>query len=137
MSGNFYFYSYRDPHIYHTLEAFDKAIKTILEGHFSEEDLSEAKLEMVQSMDSPVSPGSRADLAYGWLREGKTVEVRQKFRDKLLALTKEQVIEAVKTIIKPNWEKGITVVFAGKELLEKENLLLAATHKPLLKIEAI
>lgn len=137
MSGNFYFYSYRDPNIFHTLEAFDKAIKTILEGYFSEEDLAEAKLEMVQSMDSPVSPGSRADLAYGWLREGKTVEVRQKFRDKLLALTKEQVIEAVKTIIKPNWEKGITVVFAGKELLEKENLLLSATHKPLLKIEAI
>lgn len=133
MSGNFYFYSYRDPNIFNSLEAFEKAIKNLLKGNFDDEDLSEAKLEMIQSMDSPISPGSRADVAYGWLREGKTVEIRQAFRDKLLALTKEEVIEAVRVKIADTWEKGATVVFAGKELLEKENAALATP----LKIETI
>lgn len=133
MSGNFYFYSYRDPNISNSLEAFEKSIKNVLKGDFDDEDLSEAKLEMIQSMDSPISPGSRADLAYGWLCEGKTPEVRQAFRNKLLALTKEQIIKAVRVEIASKWEQGATVVFAGKELLEKENAILKAP----LKIESI
>lgn len=137
IAGNFYFYSYRDPNIYTSLEAFDKAIKNLISGDFDEDALSEAKLEMIQSMDSPISPGSRADLAYVWLREGKTPQIRQAFRNKLLALTKEDIVSAVKRQVVNNWEKGATVIFAGKELLEKENALLAANHKPTLKIETI
>ncbi len=137
MSGHFYFYSYRDPNIFNSLEAFGKSIKNVLNGDFSEEALTEAKLEMIQSMDSPVSPGSRADLAYEWLREGKTPEIRQDFRNRLLALTKDQVVEAVREQIAPKWKKGATVIFAGKELLDKENASLAAAHKPTLKIESI
>lgn len=137
MSGDFYFYSYRDPNIFNSLDAFGKSIKNVLNGDFTEESLTEAKLEMIQSMDSPVSPGSRADLAYEWLREGKTPEIRQDYRNRLLALTRDHVIEAVKAEIKPKWEKSATVIFAGKELLEKENALFAAAHKPVLKIESI
>lgn len=137
MSGYFYFYSYRDPNISNSLKAFEKSIQNILEGNFDEDDLAEAKLEMIQSMDSPVAPGSRADLAYGWLCEGKTPELRQSFRDRLLALTKDQIIEAVQMEVAANWDKGAAVVFAGKELLEKENLHLAAEKKPQLKIEAV
>ena len=87
LSGNFYFYSYRDPDIASTLEASKESIFNILAGNFTESDLEEAKLEMVQSLESPVSPGSRGDVAYNWLREGKTHEVRQKFRNKILTLT--------------------------------------------------
>lgn len=137
LSGNFYFYSYRDPNIFNSLKAFEKSIKNVLKGDFDEEDLSEAKLEMIQSMDSPISPGSRADLAYEWLRENRTPEIRQAFRDRLLALTKEQVIVAVQNQIASNWEKGATVVFAGKELLDTENAILASASKPTLKIETI
>ncbi|KIC76387.1 Presequence protease, mitochondrial [Neochlamydia sp. EPS4] len=137
MSGNFYFYSYRDPHIFSTLNAFEASINHILQGEFDDEDVVEAKLEMIQAMDAPVSPGSRADLAYSWLREGKTAAVRQTFRTKLLALTKQEIIETVRTFIAPNWQKGATIAFAGKELLEKENALLAEHHRSLLQIETI
>lgn len=137
MMGYFYFYSYRDPNILNSLEAFEKSIKKIVKGDFDEDDIEEAKLEMVQSMDSPVSPGSRADLAYGWLCEGKTPEIRQEFRNKTLALTKDQIIEAVSTEIAPKWEKGATVVFAGKDLLEKENKDMIALNKSPLKLETV
>lgn len=134
MSGNFYFYSYRDPNIASTFKAFEDSIHAIANGHFEQEDLEETKLELLQGLDSPVSPGSRAELAYGWLREGKTYELRKSYRERLLDLQKDQVIEAVKRSVIPNMGAGVPVVFAGKDLLEKENMLMAENHLPVLKI---
>ncbi|MGK5594109.1 MAG: insulinase family protein [Parachlamydiaceae bacterium] len=132
LSGNFYFYSYRDPNIFKTFEAYQLAVETVAKGDFDEDDLEEAKFEMIQSVDSPVAPGSRAIVAYSWMKEGKTYQIRQKFRDAILAMTKEEVISAVKKQIIPNLGEGADVVFAGKDLLEKENLLFAdAGQKPL------
>ncbi|WP_068470074.1 insulinase family protein [Candidatus Protochlamydia phocaeensis] len=137
MSGNFYFYSYRDPNVAATFKAFQEAVNAILKGDFDDSDLEEAKFEMIQALDSPISPGSQAELAYGWWREGRTFEVRQAFRNKLLALTREEIIEAVKRIIVPEIDKGTTVVFAGKELLEKANQDLQAEGQSPLLIEGI
>lgn len=136
MSGNFYFYAYRDPNISSTLAAFEKSIAELLKGKFDESDLEEAKLEMIQTLDAPVAPGSRGDLAYGWMREGKTLEVRQQFRDRLLAMTREDIIHAVKKHLK-NIPSGTTIVFAGKELLEKENAKLVIQGKPPFDLESI
>lgn len=137
MAANFYFYSYRDPNIHSTLEAFEEAIEEIIAGNFSDEDLEEAKLEMIQSLDSPVSPGSRGDVAYGWLREGKSHALRQQFRSKILSLTKEEVIEAVRAEIIPQSKRGVPVIFAGKDLLEKENQRRLAQHEPILALKRI
>lgn len=124
LSGHFYFYSYRDPNIGSTLNAFDRSIAEILEGKFQDSDIEEAKLEIIQGIDSPISPGSRAELAYSWLREGKRHAVRQDFRDRLLGLTRSDIMEAIRQHIIPNLDSGKEVVFAGRELLEKENALL-------------
>lgn len=121
MAGNYYFYSYRDPNIASTLTAFSESIEEIANGDFDDEDLEEAKLEMIQGMDTPVSPGSRGYVAYCWLKEGKTPELRQKFRDRILAITSEDVMSAVKKHIQSQFNTGKTVIFAGKELIEKEN----------------
>lgn len=137
MSANFYFYSYRDPNILSSIHAFDAAIKSLLEGDFEELDLEEAKLEMIQGLDMPAAPGSRGDIAYGALREGKPPEVRQAFRDKILSLTKEEIIRAVQLHIVPNMPLAATVVFAGKELLEKENAKLVAFGLPPFPIKTV
>ncbi len=129
LSGTFSFYAYRDPNISNSIIAIEEAIQSILNGEFEESDLEEAKLEIVQGLDAPVAPGSRADLAYSWYREGKTSEMRQAFRNRLLALTASDVIQAIKQHIVPAFDSGATVVFAGRELLEKENKALTAMHK--------
>lgn len=132
LSGNFYFYAYRDPNIASTLEAFKEAVHSISQGNFNENDLEEAKLEMVQGLDAPITPGSRAAVAYSWLKEGKTFELRQKFRDHVINLKKEEILQAISKHILPNFDKGTDVVFAGKELLEKENAILISKNlKPL------
>lgn len=137
MSGIFYFYAYRDPNIASTLEAFNEAIEFILNGNFSLIDLEEAKLEMLQGMDAPVSPGNRGELAYTWLCEGKSFSLRQAFRDRLLSLTKEDVTDAIRDHILPFYEASPVVAFAGKELLERENEVLVAKGLAPLIIERI
>lgn len=137
LSGNFYFYSYRDPNIHESLEAFNEAVNELVEGNFDDSDLEEAKLEMIQGLDAPISPGSRGDLAYGWLREGKTFKIRQAYRDKLLSLTREEIVAAVKEELVPKMNTGSVVVFAGRELLEKENEKLISKGMKPLPIETI
>lgn len=137
LSGNFYFYSYRDPNIVSTFNAFEEAVQNVIDGNFDESDLEEAKFEMVQGLDSPISPGSQAEVAYGWWREGRTFEIRQAFRNKLLALTREEVIGAVERIVVRNMNQGSAVIFAGRELLEKANQELMAEGKEPLLIEGI
>lgn len=137
LSGNFYFYAHRDPNICSTLKAFEESINNVLLGEFDEADLEEAKLEVIQGLDSPVAPGSRGDLAYGWMREGRSLAVRQNYRDRLLATTKDDVIKAVKTHIASQYSSGATVVFAGKDLLEKENKQFEASDQSPLPIEFV
>jgi Zn-dependent M16 (insulinase) family peptidase len=137
LSGNFYFYSYRDPNIVSTLKAFDEAVQYVIQGNFDRSDLEEAKFEMIQGLDSPVSPGSQAEVAYGWWREGRTFDVRQAYRNKLLSVTREEIIDAVERIIVQNIDLGTPVVFASKELLEKANQELLAEGKEPLLIEGV
>lgn len=136
-SGNFYFYSYRDPQVVNTIQAFKDAVKAVENGEFDETDLEEAKLEMIQALDSPVAPGSRGDLTYGRMKEGKTFAIRQTFRKQLLQLTPADIIKAVQKHIIPQVNKASTVVFAGKDLLEKENEKMELLGKTLLPIESI
>ncbi|MFQ5729745.1 MAG: insulinase family protein, partial [Waddliaceae bacterium] len=137
LAGNFCFYAYRDPNLSSTFAAFDEAVEKILGNDFKDSDLEEAKLEIYQGLDSPIAPGSRGQVSYSWLREGKTLEVRQTFRDSLFQLRRKDVVEAVKTHIYPKYDSGCTVAFAGKELLEKENDILISQGKNPLQIEKI
>ncbi len=126
MMGHLYFQSYRDPHIAATLQHFHLAISQIADSLFTLEDLEEAKLGLIQQFDSPVSPGSRAMVAYSWWREGKTPAMRQHYRDRLLSTTAKEVSEAVRKHLLPQINSGIFVSFAGQDLLEKELPALAS-----------
>jgi Zn-dependent M16 (insulinase) family peptidase len=123
-AGKIHLYSYRDPHIKLSSDAFLDAVKAIVNGDFSEEDLEEAKLEAIQDLDAPVSPGSRAEVVYTWLRQGKTLAMRQKFREAILSMDKKAVQQAVEQFLLKPLETAPLVVFSGKNLLEKENATL-------------
>ncbi len=46
--------------------------------------------------------------------------MRQNFRDRFLALTAKDVQNAVEKHLLTQFEKGVVVTFAGRELLESE-----------------
>lgn len=121
VSGLFTFYSYRDPHLMSTYEAFNEAIDNIAQGNFSAENLHEAKLTALQGIDAPVSPGQRAIVAYSFDKSGRTKDVREKFRSQLLNTSKEDVIKAAKEHLIPLKNSGTSISFGPKELFEKEN----------------
>lgn len=120
MQGQFSFHAYRDPHIVATCLSFNDALTSIAHGHFDGDDLEEAQLERIQD-DSPVSPGSRAFLAYRWLMSGKSVTLRERERKAVLTATRQDVSRAVTEHLIPASHHGPIVSFAGRALLEKEN----------------
>lgn len=123
IGGHFYFYAGRDPNIATTVQTFNESVSIIHAGEFDEERMIEAKLETIQGMDSPVPPGSRAEMAYAWFREKRT-QKRQQFRERMLSLQKKDIISALEKHIVPQVKNAPTVVFASKQLLEKEKKLL-------------
>ena len=130
--GKFYFYSYRDPNITSTLEAFKESLDVAVNKNFSERDLEEAKLEVFQKLDSPVSPGSRAYGSYHHLQEGITLEKMMVFRKRLLDVSADDISRSVKKHIIPHLEKAPVASFASQEIINKEK---ATISPPLIERE--
>jgi hypothetical protein len=128
-TGHFSFFAYRDPNIASTLKTFDEAIDVVARGEFTEKDLVEAKLGVIQQFDTPIAPGSRALIAYSHMREGRTTPLRQKYRDTLLGLSKHEVARAVEKELLHQKEQGIIVTLASEELIARENKILGKLGK--------
>ena len=97
------------------------SLEKIALGQFEKSDMIEAKLGLIQSFDTPVSPGMRGMSSYFYWREKKGKQLRQDFRDKVLACTQKEVEEAVRTHILFQKELGTAVTFADTTLLQKED----------------
>lgn len=134
LSGQFYLYSYRDPHLKSTLKAFHDAVQGLVSKKIFEKDIIEAKLGLFQDLDAPTPPSSRAITAYARMRGGRTPELRQRYRESLFHCKKEQIQQAAKEILLPGLEQSVVVSFASKELLEKENALLKEKALPVFLI---
>ncbi|HSX25468.1 MAG TPA: insulinase family protein [Chlamydiales bacterium] len=117
-TGNFNFYSYRDPNLSKTIDAFQKALEKIASCGFNERELEEAKLGVIQTLDAPVPPGARAMVAYSWKKAGRSWELREAYRQKILSATRQEIADAVKYFLLPHPRTLIS--FLGQELLEKE-----------------
>lgn len=137
LTGKFYFFSYRDPNIARTIAAWQNSVERIANGDFEDRYLDEAKLEMIQAVDTPIAPGSCGATAFAWYQAGLKIDMRQKFRDRLLNMTREGVQNAIKHQLIPNMSKGAVVSFAGKALVEKENLVLKAAGATPLAVKSI
>jgi Zn-dependent M16 (insulinase) family peptidase len=121
-SGHFLFYSYRDPHIAKTFNAFEQAIQEILQGTFSFLDLEEAKLKVLQKLQAPVPVSTLGLKQLKETLEGKTEQVIQSFRDFVLKCDRESIIQVVRKLIVEGYAQGSFVTFAGKTLLENNVL---------------
>jgi len=135
LSAHFYFYSYRDPNLSSTLDAFSESIDEIARGNFDEEDLVEAKLGIIQELDAPCAPSSRAMTAYSRWRSGRTAEQRQAFRMRILKASTDEVQKSVQEHLVKAIKSSTIVSFANKDLFEKENIALQTKALPLYALE--
>lgn len=111
-SGLCVFYSFRDPNAERTFNTFEKAIIYVRDGKFSEQDIKDAKIYTFSIVDKIINPGNKGlELFLRNLDE----KSRNIFRNRLLTVNKEDIIEVCNKYLVPQLENGTTcrVVFGN------------------------
>lgn len=113
IDGIFGFYSYRDPNPLNTINIMRNAGQWAVDKKWSDRDLEEAKISVFQSVDAPraVNEEGMSNFVYGI-----TEEMKQKRREQLLDVTKDQVREvAQKYIVDALGKQDERLVFLGEK----------------------
>ncbi|WIO75353.1 insulinase family protein [Porticoccaceae bacterium LTM1] len=97
--GAFRFFSYRDPRIEGTLADFDAALEWLHTEAHEESRLEEAVLGVISSIDKPGSPAGEAKQTYHAELYGRTREKREKFRNRVLEVTIDDLKRVAKTYL--------------------------------------
>eukprot|EP01134_Creolimax_fragrantissima_P007471 CFRG7471T1 len=106
-SGSLSYYSYRDPGIESTLQAYSIAPAYLMSGDFTESDVDEAKLGVFQRVDRPISPGSKGMSGFVY---GLTNEDKQLHRNRLFAVTKQTVMQAAERYLVNRDDEHVVVI---------------------------
>ncbi|MEE8058811.1 MAG: insulinase family protein [Pseudomonadales bacterium] len=97
----FRFYSYRDPRLEETLDDFDKAIQWLLETDHNAEQLEQAILGVISSLDKPGSPAGEAKQAFHNRLFGRSHDQRRLFRKRILQVSLADLQRVTATYLKP------------------------------------
>jgi len=113
-NGVLNFYSYRDPHTLQTYKAFERAIQWAVEGKMSEQDMKEAKLKVFSNVDQVESP---LDKGLRFFIKGISDNMRKEYREGLLSVTKDDVIEVAQKYLYGSIKDGKTsqVIFGTQD----------------------
>jgi len=124
-NGAFRFYSYRDPRMAETLSDFDHAIDWLQETNHSEQQLEEAILGTISSIDKSESPAGRAKRLFHAELHGRDLHYRQQVRKRILAVSIEDLQRVGSTYLQPE-KANIAVVtdFAQQDNAQALNLNL-------------
>ena len=117
-NGLFCFASYRDPHIVNTLNVYDAASTFIVSGNYTEEDITEAILQVCADIDHPDTPNAAAGKAFYRKLTGLTDDIRKTFKQNLLALDREKVLDAASRYFGPPAAPAAVAVISNSHALE-------------------
>jgi Zn-dependent M16 (insulinase) family peptidase len=120
-TGLFSFASYRDPHILSTLESFQGAADFIAAGGYSHEDIKEAILQVCSEIDKPDPPGPAAKKAFYRKIVSLSDESRRRFKERLLSLTREEVVQTAKKYFTRRRNASGVAVISSEERLKSVN----------------
>jgi len=113
----FRFYSYRDPRLTETLDDFDKSIDWLLNEEHEWRLLEEAILGVIGSLDKPGSPAGEAKQAFHNNLYGRTAEQRQRFRQRVLKVTLDDLKRVGETYLQP--EKASIAVITNSNMQDE------------------
>ena len=102
----FKFFSYRDPNVALTFDAFNESINWALNS-ITEDKLEEGILNIISSIDKPSSPASEALADYNSNNNGYTQQMRKEFRHKVIETTVERLIEVAETYLTVECKKSV------------------------------
>lgn len=133
-TGLFCLGSYRDPHIVSTLKAYDGASIFIRSGNYTDEDIKEAILQACSEIDKPDAPGTAARKAFYRMLISLTDDMREQFKEKLLNVTRHQVMRTAEKYFSESDGKQAVAVISGEDKLKAANNKLSGSPLKLYRI---
>ncbi|XP_002015389.2 presequence protease, mitochondrial [Drosophila persimilis] len=117
--GIFSFYSYRDPHSTKTLDAFEKTYEWLhSESKIDQQALFEAKLGVLQQLDSPIAPGN---IGIDYFLYEVSQEMFVKYRSRMLSITIDELHDVIERYFKEKSKNyGKCILGPANESLELE-----------------
>ena len=83
-NGVFKFFSFRDPNLLDTFTAFEKSLDWVTSSKLSSENVEEAVLGVISSLDAPGTPAGEAKQCFHHELFGIKQESRREFRERVL-----------------------------------------------------
>lgn len=119
----FRFFSYRDPRLEETLTDFDRSLEWMLSEDHEPSALEEAVLGVVSQIDKPKSPAGEAKSDYHSELFGRTAKQRSGFRQRVLAVTLDDLKRVAKQYFSPE-KASVAVVTspANRAIIESLGL---------------
>jgi hypothetical protein len=106
--------SYRDPHVFSTINVFMEAFEYIRNTKFSETDIKEAILAVVSEIDKPDTPAEAAKNAFRRQLVSLSDKDRHIFKERLLKVKPADVKRVADKYFVKKWS-DLSVVFIGNE----------------------
>ncbi|MDY0190989.1 MAG: insulinase family protein [Desulfuromonas sp.] len=116
-AGLFSLLSYRDPQLLRTIEVYTQALDWVQQGDFDNEKIKEAVLSVFSAHDRPLSPSGRGSNEFANQLQGLSYDLRQQFRERLLAVTKEQLIDVAKRYLSTQLDHSPLSILSNEESL--------------------
>ncbi len=124
--GAFRFFSYRDPRLQETLDDFDRSVDWLLGEKHDRRLVEEAIIGVVGALDKPASPAGEARKAFFNALYGRTPELRQEFRENVLAVRLEDLQRVAGEYLRPG--QGGTAVITNIATLDAVGDLGLSVH---------
>ncbi|WP_221795076.1 insulinase family protein [Oceanobacter mangrovi] len=122
-NGCFKFYSYRDPRVEGTFDDFARSINWVLERAAGADLVEQAVLGLIGGMDRPGSPAGEAKQTFHMDRGGRSREIRQNFRERLLSTSWSDVQRVAEQYLKgQQGSKAVVAPRGSQETAEKLGL---------------
>ncbi|KAH8051974.1 metallopeptidase [Aureococcus anophagefferens] len=128
ISGAFVFSSYRDPNLKATLDNYDAAAAWMDELVVDDAELTKAVVAVIGDLDGPMTPDTRGFVSLRHYLDGTTDELRQQWRDEVLAATPED-FKAFSTRLKAMMADAKSSVFASAAAFDEANAELPDADK--------
>lgn len=128
----FRFYSYRDPRLAETLEDFDRAIQWLHEEKHEPEQLEQAILGVIGSLDKPGSPAGEAKQDFHNALFGRAPEQQRRFRQRVLSVTLDDLLRVAHTYLVP--EQANIAVLTNEQGRQQYEGIAGATALEVLSV---
>lgn len=116
-NGDTYFVSYRDPRLKETIDVYENMPEYIRNFEADERDMTKYIIGTCSSIDTPLTPNTRASRSLGAYLTGRTIEENQKHRDSILNASVED-IRALADYVEAVLSQGNLCAVGGEDKIE-------------------